>query len=92
MNELLQLKQRIEKLEEELNKLRSSTTIPFEVDRAFRDRFKNILAISVSAKGASTEDQAVDEGGSATYSVMGDPDGFLQVSIAGTIYYLPYFS
>lgn len=84
---------RIELLESKFIALENSTTIPLEIDRSFRDRFGDIVAsLSVSSKGVNTEDQSVNEGGSATYSVMGDPDGFLQITINGTIYYIPYFS
>jgi hypothetical protein len=86
-----ELLNRVSKLERELNALKSSSTIPFEVDRAFRDRFRDILVLNVSSKNASSEDQAVDEGGISTYAVLGDPDGFLEVIIAGTPYYLPYY-
>lgn len=97
-----ELLQRIETLEAKLKKLESTTTIPLEVDRAFRARlgledlasldYVNGLAIpAVSAKGADTEDVSVNEAGAGTYAVMGDPDGFLEVPIAGTTYYVPYF-
>lgn len=87
------LKRKVTSLEEENKKLQSSSTIPFSVDNALRDRFiKGIPNLSVSSKGADTEDQAVDESGSGSYSVMGDPDIFLEVSINGTTYYLPAFT
>lgn len=89
------LKQQVATLTERLDKLNSSTTIPFETDRAFRDRLKDITGFSVSVKGADTEDVTVvdtDGGVINTYVVMNDPDGFLQVTINGIVYYLPYFS
>ncbi len=72
-------------------KMENSTTIPLNVGEAFRVRLAGELGLSVSAKGANSEDQAVDEGGVATYTVIGDPVGFLQVTIAGTDYNLPYY-
>lgn len=72
--------------------LKSSSTIPYEVDGAFRNRFATSLGLVVSSKGADTEDVTVNESGSSTYTVMDDPDGFLEVNINGTVYYLPYFS
>jgi len=85
------LEQRIERLEEENKKLRASTTIPFEIDSAFRTRFAKSLGLSVSAKGIDTEDRAVNESGSGSYNVLKDPDGFLEVSIGAVIYYIPYY-
>lgn len=84
-----------EQLEEMWNfiqSLKNGATIPYEVDAAFRSRFSRGIGLSVSAKGANTEDQAVNEAGSATFDVLGDPDGFLEVSINGTVYYIPYFT
>ena len=89
MNE--DLARRVEQLELEIKNLKSSTTIPFEVDRAFRDRFRDILILKPSSKNLDSEDQAVDESGSGTYSVLGDPDGFLVTVVAGTNYYIPYY-
>lgn len=85
------LEQRVMRLEKEDKKLRSSTTIPFDIDQAFRARLKSITGLSVSSKGVNTEDQAVNEAGVAAYDVLGDPDGFLEINIGGTIYYLPYY-
>lgn len=73
--------------------MQASSTIPLTTDQAIRDRFlRGTLGLTVSAKGADTEDQGVSEGGSGTYDVMGDPDGFLEITINNTIYYLPYFT
>lgn len=93
MEELLN---RIEKLESDIKKLTSSSTIPLEVDRAFRSRLNldtfSTTDITVSSKNADSEDVSVDEGGAGTYSVMNDPDGFLELEIEGDTYYLPYFT
>lgn len=101
--EISQLKEKIASLESQLTQmegintfiqsLKASTTIPFEVDRAFRDRFRDILTLSVSSsKTADSEDVTVNEGGSSSYAVMNDPVGFLEFTIAGTVYYVPYFN
>lgn len=47
--------------------------------------------LSVSSKGSTTENKTVNEGGVATYNVLTQPDGFLEIEIAGTTYYVPYF-
>lgn len=44
-----------------------------------------------SSKGATTENQSVNEAGSATYSVLKTPDGFDEVTIGGATHYHPYY-
>ena len=85
--EIAQLKRELRELKAEFDLLKSNDTIPFEIDNAFRDRLSALTDLVVSAKGADTEDQAVNEGGSSTYDVLGDPDGFLQIDIAGSNYH-----
>lgn len=72
--------------------LESSATIPLNVGRAFKARLDVPPDVSVSSKSASSENQAVDEGGSATYSVLKAPDGFLELTIGTIKYYLPIFT
>lgn len=74
--------------------MKAAATIPLETDRALRDRLglSGIPLGAVSSKNADSEDQAVDEGGAATYSVMGDPVGFLEITLGTTTYYVPYFN
>lgn len=75
-------------MKEFIKSLKASSSIPFDVDAAFRDRFGSV---SVSTKGAASENQAVDESGSSSYNVLGVPTGFLKVTILGTDYNFPYF-
>lgn len=72
--------------------LESSNTIPLTVDQAFRGRFVIPPEVTTSTKGATTENQPVNEGGSASYSVLKAPDAFLQVIISGSTYYIPIFT
>ena len=93
MNELE--KQQLRELLEWKKSLESSHSIPLNIDQALIGRGYTKTSptpLTVSSKGVDTEDVTVTESGSASYAVMNDPDGFLQVTIAGTIYYLPYFS
>lgn len=97
--EISKLKNEVDELKKEINKLRSTATIPWDIDQAFRNRLLgNVKDITVSSKGASTEDitavTSVDFVGSSTTtdSVLGDPDAFLQVTISGTVYYIPVFT
>ena len=92
MNDYETLKRELEEIKNWKKSLERSSTIPLTIDQSFRERFSKGSVLTVSTKGANTEDVAVDEGGVATYSVMNDPDGFLQVTVGGTIYYLPYFT
>lgn len=82
LNDLLQWKKLLE----------SSNTIPLNIHQAFTSRFAKALNIVTSAKSSTSENQAVNEGGVATYSVMTTPDGFLQITIGETIYYIPIFT
>ena len=71
--------------------MRSSTTVPFDVAGALKARAGGIT-LTGSTKGASSEDQAVDEDGSATYSVLKSPDGFDQRVDNGTVKSYPYYT
>ena len=86
------LQEQINKLEEQWNLLSSSTTIPKEIDAAFRARLKDISqTISVSGTSASAHNQSVNESGSGSYSVLGIPTGYLTVTVSGTPRDIPYF-
>lgn len=90
MNELELLKQRITKLENELKKLGSSTTIPFNVEQAFRNRI-TLGELSSSSKAADSEDKTVNEGGVSVYAVLNRPDGYDKRTDAGTTKYYPFY-
>lgn len=89
-NDIAQLKLEIEELKKFNKSLTNTTTIPFEVDGAFRKRLSNLL-LTVSNKVATSENQSVNESGAGTYSVLGIPNGFLQVNINNSIRYIPYY-
>lgn len=72
--------------------LKNSTTIPLEVDTAFRERLTSISGLVVSGKTASSEDVSINEGGLALHTVLDDPVGFLQIDIGSATYYLPYYA
>lgn len=73
--------------EEIINILGSSSRIPLPIDQAFRSRFiqTSTTSIAVSGKSGSSENQGVNEGGAATYSVLGPPDNFLAVTVGGVV-------
>lgn len=87
-----QLQEQVNKLEEQWDLLTSSTTIPKEIDAAFRARLSNISqTIGLSSTSATAHNTSVNESGSGTYSVMGIPTGFLTITINGTVRDIPYF-
>lgn len=91
-----ELLMRIEQLEAQLNALKAAATIPYDIEQALRTRLKIssfIPIVTQTTKTADSEDATVDTGGGlSTEVVMKDPTGFLQVTIANTAYYIPYFS
>lgn len=90
--EIDSLNEKVAQLEEIINSFFNSSTIPFDVDAAFTDRFlKKVPNVSGSTKSASSENQPVNEGGIATYSVLKPPDRFLQVVVSGKTEYIPVY-
>ena len=92
MNEIELLKQKIKKLEDFNQSLMASSSIPLQLDQAFRARFVSLGDITTSAKSASSENQAVSESGSSSYSVLKPPDAFVQVTLNATVYYIPVYT
>ena len=90
----LKLQEQIDILKEQLMLLQAGATIPHSVEVAFRDRLNidSFTPVSTSSKVATSENQSVNEGGASSYSVLGIPDGFLQITINSTIYYIPIFT
>ena len=74
--------------------LETSSTIPLNIDQSFRERFTSDLTgtMTTSGKGATSDNQNVNEGGVAAYSVLKAPDAFIQVNLNGPIYYIPVFT
>lgn len=87
------LTDRISALEDMVKKLNNSTTIPLEIDVAFRDR----LGVEAKATGIvsgvspTAHNKTVNEAGTNTYPVMNIPTGFLQFTLSGNTYIVPYF-
>ena len=89
--ELQQLKREVEELRAWKASLEASHSIPLNVDQAFRARFLS-NQVKTSSKSVSSENQAVDEGGTGQYSVLKTPDAFLEVVASGGTYYIPVFT
>jgi hypothetical protein len=94
MDELQLLRQEVMELRRELNSLKANTTIPQEIEQAFRARFllDTYASLGPSSKTAASETQAVDEAGMATYSVAMPPNGFREFITGGTVLYIPYYT
>lgn len=91
--EIEKLNNRITELENQIKLLRNTTTIPFDIDRAFYERFKMVefARLSPSTKSATSESQSVDEAGSASYTVLKNPDGFEERVVGGVTRYYAYW-
>lgn len=89
-----ELLQRIVELEREMQLLRAGSTIPFDIEKALRERLRigTFNPTTLSAKGATTENQSVNESGVATYSVLKPPDAFLTITIGSTAYNIPVYT
>lgn len=91
--EIEQLKTELAELKRQFELLKSTTTIPYDIDRAFYERYKMIefARLSPSSKSATSESQSVNEGGVASYSVLKNPDGFEQREVGGVVRYYAYW-
>jgi hypothetical protein len=78
-DKLTQLEKRIAQLERTITTANTATP---EYARSVGD-----LISTTSGKAAGSENQAVDEGGSATYNVLGAPDGFIRIGDRNVPYY-----
>lgn len=84
---------RLEEVERQLVALNNNATIPFDIGEAMKARILGDAGVAtVSTKSASSEDKSVNEAGVLSYSVLNSPDGFLQVTLLGNIYYIPYYT
>lgn len=86
-----QLNKKVEELSIIIDTLRASSSIPFDIGSAFSDRLSDSLINKESTKDPSTETQAVDEGGTATYDVAKPMRGFEQAVKNGETRYYPYY-
>lgn len=89
-------REQIKKLESEVEELRTmflSLTNPASVSADVAKALGLRLGVPTSSsKGATSENQAVNEAGASAYSVLKPPDAFLSIVISGTIYYVPVYT
>lgn len=84
--------QKLNDLYDFVQSLKAASSIPMEVDAAFRTRLADIVSFRVGAKGADTEDVSINEAGAASHVVLNDPDVFVRIVIGGTNYDVPAFT
>ena len=77
--------------EEVVRVLGDYSKMPLEVEEAIKRRIGG-LVLSTSAKSATSENQAVSESGSDSYSVLAPPDAFAQITVSGATIYIPYYT
>lgn len=87
-----QLQNEIRVMQEKMALLSSYSSIPYDVEIAFRDRLGiDEIANQNSSKLASSETQAVNESGTQSYNVAKPMDGFEQRTVNGQVRYYPYY-
>lgn len=92
MNEINNLINRITELERIVAN-RAQQQISYPLDDISKQILNEKLAsVVASSKSPTSENQAVDEAGAASYNVLKAPDAFVQVTVNGTLYYIPVFT
>lgn len=81
----------INKLQEQVDLMRSSGSFPYDIEQAIRARIEPVSLLS-STKTAASETQAVNEGGSGSYNVAKPMDGFEERVVDGIKRYYPYYT
>lgn len=84
------MQRRITELERIVKSLTSSTTIPYDIAKAFEKRLSPVSGDS-NATSPSTVTQAVNEAGSGTYNVATVPTGFITIVVNGNSRAVPYY-
>ena len=84
MNE--DLTREIEELKNWKASLEKSSSIPLNIDQAFRERFSSPV---VSTKTADSESIAVNS--ATTTAVLKEPDAFVKITVNGIVYNLPAY-
>lgn len=88
--QIKQLQEQIDILAREMQKLRASATIPYDIGEAFKVRVSQ--GFTNGTPNATTNGQAVNESGSASYTVSALMNGMFPVVVNGITYNLPYYN
>jgi 5-enolpyruvylshikimate-3-phosphate synthase len=84
------LQRQITELKAEIDSLKSSTTIPFDIGGAFEERIGAVKG-DTSSETPTSHTQAVDEGGTSTYNVAKPMDGFITITVNNIPRKIPYY-
>lgn len=90
MDKTQELEKRIAELERVVKSLSASTTIPYDIAKAFEKRLSPVSGDS-NATNPSTVAQAVNEAGAGSYSVAQVPTGFITIVVNGNSRTVPYY-
>lgn len=86
--------QQIDELTRKIAEL-NATVLAMQNPNTITPSFAKVLdrgTIGADSKSASSENQVVNEGGSASYSVLSAPNGFDKALIGGVAHYYPYYT
>ena len=82
---IAQLERTVAALAQQLKQLSNNTTIPFDVEKAFRNRLGinyPVWKIEYDYAGAAvSNNKSVNEAGTSSYSVLNVPDGYLFITL-----------
>jgi hypothetical protein len=92
---MTELERRVAELEKLVKALAASSTIPFNVEQAFKERLKlksfGLVSIATSFDTGQYL-RAVDEGGMSSYNVVAPPDDILLIRFDGHTYGIPAYN
>lgn len=82
---IARLEAQVAQLTQFVGALRSTSLIPFDVEKAFRDRLRILYPIHKVvydlAGEAVNNNRTVNEGGTSSYSVLAPPDAWIFITI-----------
>lgn len=84
-----QLQAQVAELTAVINSLRNGSSIPFDIDAAFNDRFGGGLKLDSIAGVQYTK--SVNEAGSDVYTVSKVMDGTAEATYNGTRIFIPFY-
>ena len=83
------LNERVAELTATVNAMRNASSIPFDIDAAFRERLGG--GLKVFNLNGGTILKSVNESGSSTYDVANAMDGSLSTTFNGVAITLPFY-
>lgn len=86
-----ELQKQIDALKAEIDSLKSSTTIPFEIGGAFEERIGAVKG-SPSSEDPALHSQTINEGGVSTVYASEVMDGFITIVVNNIPRKIPYYN